>query len=158
MARHGRSVPQRNFLRALPTLTGGICGDGVAVVFGGAQLLGSAMDRLDREAVVAIRPDDLRPCSDGPFAATVEIAEYHGRDYYALTKGANRTEPLLPLRPAANSSTWPLRVTSSGVLGLSATRLSLHPGMREHGLDSVTLLVLPGARGSDFRRRGWAAG
>jgi putative spermidine/putrescine transport system ATP-binding protein len=66
--------------------------DGIAVTFGSARLLGTAMDAVGRDALVAIRPDDLRPRSDGPIAATVEIAEYHGRDYYALAKGVNGTE------------------------------------------------------------------
>ena len=41
---------------------------------------------------MAIRPDDLRPTADGPIAATVEIAEYHGRDFYAVARGADGTE------------------------------------------------------------------
>jgi putative spermidine/putrescine transport system ATP-binding protein len=66
--------------------------DGIAVTYGGARLLGTAMDAVGSDAVVAIRPDDLLLRSDGPIAATVEFAEYHGRDYYALAKGADGTE------------------------------------------------------------------
>ena len=73
----------RNLFRSSAQMTN----DGVAVSFGGAHLLGTAMDAVGRYAMVAIRPDDLRPRSDGPIPATVEIAEYHGRDYYALAKG-----------------------------------------------------------------------
>jgi putative spermidine/putrescine transport system ATP-binding protein len=73
----------RNLFRSLAQTTN----NGIAVSFGGARLLGTAMDAVGRDAVVAIRPDDLRVRSDGPISATVEIAEYHGRDYYALAKG-----------------------------------------------------------------------
>jgi len=73
----------RNLFRSIAQMTN----DGIAVSFGGARLLGTAMDAVGRDAMVAIRPDDLRPRSDGPIPATVEIAEYHGRDYYALAKG-----------------------------------------------------------------------
>ena len=73
----------RNLFRSLAQMTN----DGIAVSFGGARLLGTAMDAVGRDAMVAIRPDDLRVRSDGPISATVEIAEYHGRDYYALAKG-----------------------------------------------------------------------
>ena len=59
---------------------------------GGARLLGTAMDAVGGDAMVAIRPDDLRPVSDGPIAATVEIAEYHGRDFYALARSSDGRE------------------------------------------------------------------
>ena len=42
--------------------------------------------------MVAIRPDDLQPTADGPISATVEIAEYHGRDFYAVARGADGAE------------------------------------------------------------------
>ena len=73
----------RNLFRSIAQMTN----DEIAVSFGGARLLGTAMDAVGRDAMVAIRPDDLRVRSDGPISATVEIAEYHGRDYYALAKG-----------------------------------------------------------------------
>ncbi len=60
---------------------------GVSVTICGAHVLGTAMAPVDGRATVAIRPDDLRPTSDGPIAATVEIAEYHGRDFYAVARG-----------------------------------------------------------------------
>jgi putative spermidine/putrescine transport system ATP-binding protein len=78
----------RNLSRSIAQITN----DGIAVSFGGARVLGTAMDAVGREAIVAIRPDDLRPRSDGPIPATVEIAEYHGRDYYALGKGSDGKE------------------------------------------------------------------
>jgi len=65
---------------------------GVAVRVAGARLSGTPMAAVDASAVVAIRPDDLHPTSDGPIEATVEIAEYHGRDFYAVARGAGGTE------------------------------------------------------------------
>ncbi len=62
-------------------------GSGVTVMIGGAHVLGTAMAPVDGHATVAIRPDDLHPTVDGPIAATVEIAEYHGRDFYAVARG-----------------------------------------------------------------------
>ena len=61
--------------------------DGVAVTVSGARVLGTAMGTVGARATVAIRPDDLHPTADGPIAATVEIAEYHGRDFYAVARG-----------------------------------------------------------------------
>ncbi len=66
--------------------------DGVAVAMGGARLFGTPMNAVGVDAMVAIRPDDLQPRSDGPILATVEIAEYHGRDFYALARGPDGTE------------------------------------------------------------------
>ena len=60
---------------------------GVAVTVSGARVLGTAMAPVGARATVAIRPDDLHPTADGPIAATVEIAEYHGRDFYAVARG-----------------------------------------------------------------------
>jgi putative spermidine/putrescine transport system ATP-binding protein len=61
--------------------------DGVAVIVSGARVLGTPMAPVGRQGTVAIRPDDLHPTQDGPIAATVEIAEYHGRDFYAVARG-----------------------------------------------------------------------
>ncbi|HEY2617752.1 MAG TPA: ABC transporter ATP-binding protein [Acetobacteraceae bacterium] len=66
--------------------------DGVAVTIGSARLQGTPMDAVGGNAVAAIRPDDLRPQVDGPITATVEIAEYHGRDFYAVARGTGGTE------------------------------------------------------------------
>jgi putative spermidine/putrescine transport system ATP-binding protein len=66
--------------------------EGVSVVMGGGRLLGTPMDAVGADAMVAIRPDDLQPRSNGPITATVEIAEYHGRDFYALARGSDGTE------------------------------------------------------------------
>ncbi len=60
-------------------------GDGVAVTHWRRRvLIGTPIGAGRCSAVVAIRPDDLHPVGDGPIAATVEIAEYHGRDFYAV--------------------------------------------------------------------------
>jgi putative spermidine/putrescine transport system ATP-binding protein len=66
--------------------------DGVAVTVGGARLIGTPCETIGDQVVVAIRPDDLRLAGDGPISATVEIAEYHGRDFYAVARGADGTE------------------------------------------------------------------
>ncbi len=60
---------------------------GVAVAIGGARVVGTPMATVGANAVVAVRPEDLRPTPDGPIAVTVEIAEYHGRDFYAVARG-----------------------------------------------------------------------
>ena len=65
---------------------------GVAVTVGGARLIGTPFDAIDGQAIVAIRPDHLRITADGPISATVEIAEYHGRDFYAVARAADGTE------------------------------------------------------------------
>jgi putative spermidine/putrescine transport system ATP-binding protein len=57
------------------------------VTVSGARILGTPMAPVGARATVAIRPDDLCPTADGPIAATVEIAEYHGRDFYAVARG-----------------------------------------------------------------------
>jgi len=64
---------------------------GVMVSVAGARLLGTPQGTKPAEerVVVAIRPEDLVPTPDGPIAATVEIAEYHGRDFYAVLRGAD---------------------------------------------------------------------
>src|SRR5579863_2165015 len=62
--------------------------ESVAVTIGGARILGTPMAAVGLRATVAIRPDDLHPTADGPIVATVEIAEYHGRDFYAVARGS----------------------------------------------------------------------
>jgi putative spermidine/putrescine transport system ATP-binding protein len=66
--------------------------EGVAVTVGGARVIGTPFEALGDQVMVAIRPDDLRPTQDGPISATVEIAEYHGRDFYAVARGADGAE------------------------------------------------------------------
>ncbi len=65
---------------------------GVAVSIGGARLLGTPIGSVGARAMVAIRPDDMQLTEGGPIAATVEIAEYHGRDFYAVARLADGTE------------------------------------------------------------------
>jgi putative spermidine/putrescine transport system ATP-binding protein len=66
--------------------------EGVAVTVAGARLIGTPLGVVGERAAVAIRPDDLQPTPDGPISAKVEIAEYHGRDFYAVARGADGTE------------------------------------------------------------------
>jgi len=65
---------------------------GVAVTVGGGRLIGTPFAAVGGEVVVAIRPDDLHPTADGPISAKVEIAEYHGRDFYAVARSADGTD------------------------------------------------------------------
>ncbi|MEJ0015257.1 MAG: ABC transporter ATP-binding protein [Acetobacteraceae bacterium] len=65
---------------------------GVMVTIGGARVQGTPMGAVGAHAVAAIRPDDLRPAADGPITAIVEIAEYHGRDFYAVGRGRDGTD------------------------------------------------------------------
>jgi putative spermidine/putrescine transport system ATP-binding protein len=63
---------------------------GVLVNIAGARVKGTPQNgAVSGAVVVAVRPEDLVPTQDGPIAATVEIAEYHGRDYYAVLRGAD---------------------------------------------------------------------
>ncbi len=78
----------RNLIRTLATPAG----NGVWVTVGGAKLGGIAVEPVDGPAVAAIRPDDLVAGADGPIGATVEAAEYRGRDYYGFARTADRTE------------------------------------------------------------------
>ena len=88
-----------------------VTGDSAAVWMGGTRLLGTPMNAVGNVAMVAIRPDDLQPQGDGPIAATVEIAEYHGRDYYALARGADGTELHFRSRTRVNPGE-PVRLTA----------------------------------------------
>ena len=66
---------------------------GVAVTIGGARVHRHA-DGGGRRATRWWR-SGRTICGrrgDGPIAATVEIAEYHGRDFYAVARGADGTE------------------------------------------------------------------
>jgi putative spermidine/putrescine transport system ATP-binding protein len=65
---------------------------GVAVTVGGGRLIGTPIESVGGQVIVAIRPDDLRPTADGPISAKVEIAEYHGRDFYAVARSADGTD------------------------------------------------------------------
>jgi putative spermidine/putrescine transport system ATP-binding protein len=81
----------RNVLSAR-VLDGSGTGD-VQVSVGGAALKGVAVERSPTgQAIVAVRPDDLKPANDGPVAATVESAQYHGRDFYCSGRASDGTE------------------------------------------------------------------
>jgi putative spermidine/putrescine transport system ATP-binding protein len=75
----------------VPTFASGM-GNEVTVTVGGAPIAGTAVEPISGPAVAAIRPDDLVPVSDGPIAATVEAAEYRGRDFYGFARAADGTE------------------------------------------------------------------
>ena len=66
--------------------------EGIAVRIGGARVIGTALETIGPRAIAAIRPEDLTPTSDGPIAATVEAAEYRGRDFYGFARAADGTE------------------------------------------------------------------
>ena len=66
-----------------------------ARVEGGVARFGDAslpVDAADGAAMVAIRPEDLTPMDDGPIRATVQSAEYRGRDFYGVAVMADQTE------------------------------------------------------------------
>ena len=55
--------------RNLVPLAAEMAGSSVAVTVSGARILGTPMATIGARAMVAIRPDDLRPTDDGPIAA-----------------------------------------------------------------------------------------
>ena len=70
---------------------------GIAITMCGASMLGTVphtagYETVQGAAMAAIRPDDLHPEADGPLAARVEIAEYHGRDFYCVGKAEDGTD------------------------------------------------------------------
>jgi putative spermidine/putrescine transport system ATP-binding protein len=67
-------------------------GNGVAVTIGNARLFGVPIEAANGPAVAAIRPDDLVAGPDGPIEATVQAAEYRGRDFYGFARTADGTE------------------------------------------------------------------
>ena len=67
-------------------------GNAIVVGIAGARLTGTPIGTVGAHAMVAIRPEDLRPTADGPVVAAVDIAEYHGRDFYAEGRSADGTE------------------------------------------------------------------
>jgi putative spermidine/putrescine transport system ATP-binding protein len=78
----------RNLVRsAVETVDGG-----VAVRVARGRVFGTPMGHVGAAAMVAIRPDDLHFAADGPIEAVVEIAEYHGRDFYVVGRGGDGTE------------------------------------------------------------------
>src|SRR5690606_23196796 len=74
----------RNLIRA----TASARPDGqMAVMLGGIPITGHPIDVVaGAPAVAAIRPDDLSPHAEGAILATVESAEYRGRDFYGIAR------------------------------------------------------------------------
>jgi len=71
----------RNIVHTAATAAGNL----VRVGIGAAALDGTPVGGMvDGPAVVAIRPDDLVPHGQGEILATVQSAEYRGRDFYGL--------------------------------------------------------------------------
>jgi putative spermidine/putrescine transport system ATP-binding protein len=64
-----------------------------SVNIGGASFQGTPVaPSANGDAVVAIRPEDLRVAADGPLAAKVESAQYHGDNFYCFGRAADGTE------------------------------------------------------------------
>jgi putative spermidine/putrescine transport system ATP-binding protein len=78
----------RNLIRTQAVLDG----NRVTVTIGGARMAGVAMEPVSGDALAAIRPEDLTPAPDGAVQATVEAAEYRGRDFYGFARTADGTE------------------------------------------------------------------
>jgi putative spermidine/putrescine transport system ATP-binding protein len=99
----------RNLLASVATPGEG----GVLVKVAGAAVHGTPQGAkmIDGPAMVAIRPEDLVPTPDGPISATVEIAEYHGRGFYAVLNSDDGT--VLYCRS-------PVRVTAGETIRLAA--------------------------------------
>ena len=71
----------RNIVRSQAVQAGNL----VRVSIGAASLEGAPMHGfVEGAAVVAIRPDDLSPHPQGTIMATVQTAEYRGRDFYGV--------------------------------------------------------------------------
>ena len=81
----------RNLLEL--SATAATVGGGVMVEIAGATLQGTVQGNkpIGSRAVIAVRPEDLVPTPNGPIVAAVEIAEYHGRDFYAVLRSADDT-------------------------------------------------------------------
>ncbi len=75
----------RNLLRGTASAAG--------ITIDNAALGGTAIDANHTgAALAAIRPEDLVPVADGPIGATVETAEYRGREFYGTARMADGTE------------------------------------------------------------------
>jgi len=78
----------RNVLKTTATL-----GADVRVSLGSAQLAATPVDITQSgPAMLAIRPEDLSPCADGPIPAVVQTAEYRGRDFFGVATMEDGTE------------------------------------------------------------------
>jgi len=61
-------------------------GNGLTVTIGGARFPAVPMETVSGPAIAAIRPEDVSPASGGSIPATVEAAEYRGRDFYGSAR------------------------------------------------------------------------
>ncbi len=75
----------------IPTLAEPV-GNDVSVMIGGAKILGVPLQPVSGPAVAAIRPEDLIAGASGPITATVDAAEYRGRDFYGFARAVDGTE------------------------------------------------------------------
>jgi putative spermidine/putrescine transport system ATP-binding protein len=79
----------RNQIRSRATRAGTL----VDVGIGSVSLRGTPVGTQGGEDVIAaIRPDNLKVAADGPLSATVESAQYHGRDFYCSGRVGDGTE------------------------------------------------------------------
>ena len=94
----------------------------IQVSVGGAALKGVAIGQGSADQVIiAVRPDDLRPASDGPVAAIVESAQYHGRDFYCSGRASDGTELYF-------CSPQPVRKGERVLLAADPTRVLIYAG------------------------------
>jgi len=78
----------RNVIKSFASL-----GEHLEITIGGAKLWGTSVDLIaSGDAIAAIRPEDLSVTSDGPITATVQTAEYRGRDFFGVALTADGTE------------------------------------------------------------------
>jgi putative spermidine/putrescine transport system ATP-binding protein len=96
-------------------------GNTITVTIGGATMGGTPLETINGRAIAAIRPDDLVATAGGPITATVEAAEYRGRDFYGFARTADGTELFFrsDLRVGA-SDTVRLAVSAERVLVYAA--------------------------------------
>jgi putative spermidine/putrescine transport system ATP-binding protein len=77
----------RNLVPSMAEAAGNL----LSVTVGGARLMGVPVDAVPGRVTVAIRPEDLTPGAEAPIPATVEAAEYRGRDFYGFARAADQT-------------------------------------------------------------------
>ena len=78
----------RNVIKSHATV-----GANIEVTIGNAKLWGTSIDITSSgPAVAAIRPEDLSVSSDGSITATVQTAEYRGRDFFGVALTEDGTE------------------------------------------------------------------
>jgi putative spermidine/putrescine transport system ATP-binding protein len=85
----------RNLIRSRVAVDGpvGSSRSLVSITVGGATLSGTPVEPIaDGNAVVAIRPEELKVDPGGPVAVNVESAQYHGRDFYCSGRTIDGTE------------------------------------------------------------------